>query len=479
MTIATVRSIATHVFLPATLGGLVLLGCTPDDGDDVKSYFEDDDVKNFTVDDDSLEPVGAHRGVLKTDDTPPTGKSIYTDAILAIAIAEEGKGPEEVGVSTGYPLSDYTDDITGGWCSEFVSWAYWRGGCPFSDWWGEYPWMIGGSTQIRDWFIEYSRFVYQTDPEWETFVPQPGDYIRYNTSGGGHSGIVRYVEGTTLYTVEGNVNNIVMLRSFRDYKTDYSDPVNGIDGFGVNPCGDAGAGGAAGSGGAGGEPATGGAGGDTTTGGAGGSAGSGTPGTGGETGTGGAVIGSGGAGVGGSIVGSGGAGVGGSIVGSGGTGVGGYSPGSGGAVIGSGGAAIGSGGAGVGGATVGSGGAGLGGYTPGAGGAPVGAGGTPVGAGGTPVGAGGTPVGAGGAPVGAGGTATGGNTVDPLAATGGQPGIAGPGGTSGDASNDEDSGDESGCSCTVPAGSRGGATRTPWSALGLLGLLFVRRRRSA
>ncbi len=454
MTIATVRYMGSQLFLSATLGSLVLVGCATGDGDDVVKDYVDDDVKNYTVDDGSLEPSGAHRAVLKTDDAPPVLESIFTDAILAIAIAEEGKGPDEVGVSTGFPLTDYADDLTGGWCSEFVSWAYWRGGCPFSDNWGNYPWMLGGSTQIRQWFLDYSRFIAQTDPEWATFVPQPGDYIRYNTSGGGHSGIVRYAEGTTLYTVEGNVNNIVMLRSLRNYKTDYSDPVDGIDGFGVNPCGDEGAGGAAGGGGAGGEPATGGAGGDTSTGGAGGSGGSEPLGSGGA-GVGGAVIGSGGAGVGGSTVGSGGAGVGGSIVGSGGAGVGGYDPGAGGALIGTGGAALGSGGTGVGGATLGSGGAGLGGDAPGTGGAPVGAG---------------------GALVGLGGAATGGSTTGPLTAIGGQPAVAALGGASGEASN-EGAFDESGCSCTVPGGTRRGDTRTPWSTLGLLGLLLVRRRR--
>jgi MYXO-CTERM domain-containing protein len=454
MTIATVRSLGTRVFLPATLGGAVLLGCVSGDGDDVV-YPVDDDVENYTVDDDSLDFSGTQRAVLKTDDAPPIAASIYTDAILAIAIAEEGNGPNEVGVSTGYPLMDYADDVTGGWCSEFASWAFWRGGCPFSGNWGNYDWMLGGSTQIRQWFIDNSRFVAQTDPEWATYEPQPGDYIRYNTSGGGHSGIVRYVEGTTLYTVEGNVNNIVMLRSLRNYKTDYSDPVDGIDGFGVNPCGDEGAGGAAGSAGAGNQPGTGGAAGDTSTGGAVGTggepgAGGAVIGSGGEPGTGGVVIGSGGEpGTGGAGLGSGGTGVGGSLPGTGGAGVGGSSPGAGGTPIGSGGTATGSGGAGVGGSLPGTGGAGVGGSAPGVGGA-----------------------------VGLGGAATGGSTAGPLTAVGGQSGITAPGGAPGEASNEDES-EKSGCSCTVPGASRRGGSKTPWSALALLGLLFLRRRRNA
>ena len=38
--------------------------------------------------------------------------------------------------------------------------------------------------------------------EWETFVPAPGDYVRYDNAYGGHSGLVRYVseDDETLYT---------------------------------------------------------------------------------------------------------------------------------------------------------------------------------------------------------------------------------------------------------------------------------------
>jgi hypothetical protein len=250
-------------------GGVVLGACG-------SAGVADDDVQRLAVHDGSFGAIGVHGAALNESEGLPVAQSVITDAIVAIAVAEEGKGPAEVGVSTGYPLSEYAGDITGGWCSEFTSWAYWRGGCPFSDQWGAYPWMIGGSEQIREWFLEHSRFVHQTDPEWETYVPRPGDYIRYNTSGGGHSGIVRYVEGTSLYTVEGNVNDVVMLRRLRDYLTAYSDPTDGIDGFGVNPCGDQGAGGAAGGG------AGGGSGGVEVSGGAGGSGGAETGGAAGQ-----------------------------------------------------------------------------------------------------------------------------------------------------------------------------------------------------
>lgn len=47
----------------------------------------------------------------------------------------------------------------------------------------------------------------------------PGDFIRYNNSQGGHSGIVRYESGDDLYTVEGNVDNRVELRRIRNWRS--------------------------------------------------------------------------------------------------------------------------------------------------------------------------------------------------------------------------------------------------------------------
>jgi hypothetical protein len=433
MTIATVRSTGTHVFLPAALGGLIICGCT-------SVGPVDDDVKDYTVDDGSLEPIGVHRAALEDSDDPPVAFSVIGDAIVTIAIAEDRKGFEEVGVSTGFPLIDYADDITGGWCSEFASWAYWRGGCPFSGNWGNYDWMLGGSTQIRDWFLENSRFVYQTDPEWATFEPQPGDYIRYNTTGGGHSGIVRYAEGTTLYTVEGNVNNVVMLRELRNYKTAYSDPANGIDGFGVNPCGDEGAGGAAGGSGTGGQPATGGAGGDTSTGGAGGSGGSEPAGTGGATGTGGVATG-------GMPAGTGGVATGGMPAGTGGVATGGMPASTGG---------VATGGVATGGVATG--------------GMPPSTGGSLVATGGAGAGTGGTPLSTGGAANAPGAFASGGTTAGQVTSTGGAAGTTG-------AVEDSAAADEGGCACAVPGGAR--TSGRGWLLGVLIGLCFGLRRRQA
>lgn len=149
--------------------------------------------------------------------------------ILEIAVPEEGRNAEEVGMDREeYPfvLAEYYNG-RGGWCSEFVSWAYLAAGYPFT---GGYEggWMLGGSVSIREWFRENARFATRSNSDWQTFVPSPGDYIRYDNEYGGHSGIVRYVSGDDLYTVEGNVNDRVMLRRIRDWRG-RSD----IDGFGM------------------------------------------------------------------------------------------------------------------------------------------------------------------------------------------------------------------------------------------------------
>lgn len=157
------------------------------------------------------------------------------DTIVSVAMAEEGRGPNAVGQDlTVYPykLSDYLASGEA-WCSEFVSWVYKAAGQPFTGG-SEGGWMLKGSTQIRSWFQNNKTFVQKGSANWSSFIPEPGDYIRYNTSSGGHSGIVRYAEGTTLYTIEGNVSNLVKRRTISNWKSYAS--LDGIGQLGLN-CG--------------------------------------------------------------------------------------------------------------------------------------------------------------------------------------------------------------------------------------------------
>lgn len=156
------------------------------------------------------------------------------EAIVALASAERGRGPNEVGEDLGsYPhdLGRYLERDEA-WCSEFVAWSYRAAGHPLSGGSENGGWMITYSQALRSWFQQHGSFISNGSSMWRTYTPKAGDYIRYNNSGGGHSGIVRYASGTTLYTVEGNVSNSVKLLTL----TNWRDRSN-IDGIGTRELG--------------------------------------------------------------------------------------------------------------------------------------------------------------------------------------------------------------------------------------------------
>jgi hypothetical protein len=148
--------------------------------------------------------------------------------IVEIAEGEDGHGPFTVGgrvTSYPYHLSRYLtpNDL---WCSDFVSWVYRAAGAPLDG--GENGgWLIEGNYGMRYWFRSRGRWVARGTPEFARYTPEPGDYVRIHTNRYGHSGIVRYVEGDTLYTVEGNVGNRVRFRRHERFRTN-----DRIDGFG-------------------------------------------------------------------------------------------------------------------------------------------------------------------------------------------------------------------------------------------------------
>jgi hypothetical protein len=90
-------------------------------------------------------------------------------------------------------------------------------------------WRIKNNVAIQHWFERRHLWVAHHSPEWESFQPQPGDYLRFYTSRYGHSAIVRFVTSDdTLYTIEGNVGGRVALRSYPHFR-EYSR----IEGFGI------------------------------------------------------------------------------------------------------------------------------------------------------------------------------------------------------------------------------------------------------
>jgi hypothetical protein len=156
-----------------------------------------------------------------------------------VAIKEDRRGPEQVGSELRaqniypYDLWTYLTGPEDAWCSEFLCWAYRVAGYPVGTDEGTAArprWLLKGNTNIRDWFQNAANkheWIDRTSPKWETFIPVYGDFVRYDNSAGGHTGIVRYINGTTMYTVEGNVSNQVRLRTLTNYKSNTS-----IDGFG-------------------------------------------------------------------------------------------------------------------------------------------------------------------------------------------------------------------------------------------------------
>ncbi|MDH5490655.1 MAG: CHAP domain-containing protein [Myxococcales bacterium] len=149
------------------------------------------------------------------------------ERIVEIAIAQIDRGVTQVRASGGEvePLARYLrpQEL---WCSDFVSWVYQSAGRPFT---GGYQggWMLTNNRSIRRWFERRDRWIRNGGPRWQTYAPEPGDYLRFHTTGGGHSGIVHHVEGPVLFTVEGNVGQRVRYRRYPDFRR-YAR----IDGFG-------------------------------------------------------------------------------------------------------------------------------------------------------------------------------------------------------------------------------------------------------
>jgi hypothetical protein len=95
------------------------------------------------------------------------------------------------------------------WCATFVSWC--ANECGYIDA-GIIPKFAACQTQGIPWFE--ARGLWQ-EPG---YVPAPGDIIFFDWDSDGvsdHVGIVEYVEGNTVHTVEGNTSNSVARRTYR------------------------------------------------------------------------------------------------------------------------------------------------------------------------------------------------------------------------------------------------------------------------
>lgn len=146
--------------------------------------------------------------------------------VVEAAVDQLGRGPLHVGRDVDDPMHVHMRPGDW-WCSELVSWAYRAGGAPLSGG-GSGGFMIGNNLAMRRWFEQRGLWIARGSAAWETFEPRPGDFFRLDTARGGHSGIVRGVDGADLLTIEGNVDDRVRLGRYPDFR---SDPR--IDGFGL------------------------------------------------------------------------------------------------------------------------------------------------------------------------------------------------------------------------------------------------------
>ncbi|MBX3276204.1 MAG: CHAP domain-containing protein [Sandaracinaceae bacterium] len=148
--------------------------------------------------------------------------------VVALAAHEVGRKRWRVGedaVDDVGPLTDYLDPYEW-WCGDFVAWIFARAGVPLTGG-AAGGWLVPDNRAIAAWHAQRGLFVDRSHPDWDTFVPRPGDFVRFRTSRFGHAGIVERVDGDTLHLVEGNVSNAVLRGRYFHWRRDRR-----IEGFG-------------------------------------------------------------------------------------------------------------------------------------------------------------------------------------------------------------------------------------------------------
>lgn len=89
------------------------------------------------------------------------------------------------------------------WCGYFVWWCMRSAGVTED----RYP-SIGNVTGTKDWFVQRGLW-----HDRGTYIPSPGDYIAFGDPLS-HSGIVEYVSGDRVYTIEGNSSDMVKRKDY-------------------------------------------------------------------------------------------------------------------------------------------------------------------------------------------------------------------------------------------------------------------------
>lgn len=112
----------------------------------------------------------------------------------------------------------YTDNNPEEWCADFVSWIYKEAGKPFSDGLSG-GWRINNVFSLDDYLSAKHKGNYFLRED-SSQTPEPGDIIIFNDGGPRtHTGLVRSVQGNSITTIEGNLNDSVASRTIDNYRT--------------------------------------------------------------------------------------------------------------------------------------------------------------------------------------------------------------------------------------------------------------------
>lgn len=133
----------------------------------------------------------------------------------------------EIGYTGTSSYSKYGDwyGYQGGWCTTFVLWCYNEAGNKLGvKLYGNNVTPTGGNcNSMISWYKNKGRYYTRG-----SYTPKAGDLVFFDWSGNGssqHVGIVDYVSGSTVHTIEGNCSGKVKAR---EYTTSGSKPYNNV-----------------------------------------------------------------------------------------------------------------------------------------------------------------------------------------------------------------------------------------------------------
>lgn len=141
----------------------------------------------------------------------------------------------EVGYTGTSDYSKYGDwyGYQGGWCTTFVLWCYNQTDKSLgTSLYGNVIPSGGNCNSMISWYESKGRYHKRGDG----YTPKAGDLVFFDWSGNGssqHVGIVDYISGSTVYTVEGNCSGQVKAREYTETGSKPYNNISAIMGYGA------------------------------------------------------------------------------------------------------------------------------------------------------------------------------------------------------------------------------------------------------